>query len=272
MKTLYAVPWYRCNMNCPHCHVSHREVTENYDKFLYELKNIEGYDHVVLFGGEPTLDWEKFLEMVMTRTISSVSTNLTVYPKEFTSYEFLPLVRRFNLKVATSWNYRRFTPALREIWFENVKVLARMLDEDFTVMITLTDDLISMEPEFMNFTLGQLEGAGVTQFMFEPYIGDVEVHDKADEWLCKVHDYYPGLMKNLLEDKLWNWNCNCDDTYTLEPDGVIRKGCPDLLAAGVKSYCVDCLSCELSMRCRPCMLQKSCSYPKKLAKKLGIIK
>ena len=273
MKTLYAVPWYRCNLNCPHCHVSHREVAENYDKFLYELGRATDYDHVVLFGGEPTLDWDKFLEMIDTGNVDSVSTNLTVYPKEFMEYEFYPrILRNRDLKIATSWNFRRFTPALRDVWFNNVAFLAPILKENFTVMITLTDDLISIEPEFMNFTFGQLEAAGVTQFLFEPYIGDFEVNEKADEWLCRVHDCYPGRMTNLLEEKLKNWNCNCDDVYTLEPDGIIRKGCPDLITSGVMNYCVDCITCEHSDICRPCMLQKTCSYPKKLAKKLGIIK
>lgn len=272
MKTLYAVPWYKCNLNCPHCHVSHREVAENYGKFLYELRRATDYDHVVLFGGEPTLYWGKFLEMISTNNVDSVSTNLVVYPEEFMSSEFFPLVLKYNLKIATSWNFKRFTPALRELWFNNVAFLAPRLKENFTVMITLTDDLVSTEPEFMNFILGRMEGSGVEQFLFEPYIGDFEVHEKADEWLCKVHDCYPGLMKNLLEEKLKNWNCNCDDVYTLEPDGVIRKGCPDLLASGVQNYCVDCVTCEHSDVCRPCMLQKTCSYPKKLARKLGIIK
>ena len=272
MKTLYAVPWYKCNLNCPHCHVSHREVREDYDRFLRTLKTVDGFDHVVLFGGEPTLDWDKFLEIVSTGKVNSVSTNLTTHLKEFMEAEFLPLITKYNLSVATSWNNRRFSPALWGIWLNNVRILAPILKENFIVMITLTDDLVSENMEYVNLMLGQIEGAGVKQFLFEPYIGDVEVHDKADEWLCKVHDWYPGLMKNLLEEKLRDWNCNCDDVCTLEPDGVIRKGCPDLLASGVMNYCIDCMTCEHSDICRPCMLQKTCSYPKKLAKKLGIIK
>lgn len=271
MKTLYAVPWYKCNLNCPHCHVSHREVREDYGRFLKTLKTVDGFDHVVLFGGEPTLYREKFVEIVRTGKINSVSTNLVRYPVNVIENELIPLIKEYNLTIATSWNLKRFTRAEAGIWYENLAKLCQH-GVDVTVMITLTEDLLNISPIFMCFYLGRVEGAGVQKFLFEPYIGDVEVHDKADEWLCEVHDYYPGEMTNLLEEKLRDWNCNCDDVHTLEPDGVIRKGCPDLLASGVMNYCVDCIKCEHSDICRPCMLQKTCSYPKKLAKKLGIIK
>ena len=271
MKTLYAVPWYKCNLNCPHCHVSHREVAEDYDRFLRTLKIVDGFDHVVLFGGEPTLYREKFVEIIRTGKINSVSTNLVRYPVNVIENELIPLINEYNLAIATSWNLKRFTRAEEDIWYENLANLCKH-GVDVTVMITLTEDLLNISPTFMCFYLGRLEGAGVQKVLFEPYIGDVEVNEKADEWLCEVHDYYPGLIKNLLEEKLKNWNCNCDDVHTLEPDGVIRKGCPDLLASGVMNYCIDCMTCEHSDICRPCMLQKTCSYPKKLAKKLGIIK
>ena len=271
MKTLYAVPWYKCNLNCPHCHVSHREVAEDYDRFLRTLKTVDGFDHVVLFGGEPTLYREKFVEIIRTGKINSVSTNLVRYPVNVIENELIPLINEYNLAIATSWNLKRFTRAEEDIWYENLANLCKH-GVDVTVMITLTEDLLNISPTFMCFYLGRLEGAGVQKVLFEPYIGDVEVNEKADEWLCEVHDYYPGLIKNLLEEKLRDWNCNCDDVCTLEPDGVIRKGCPDLLASGVMNYCIDCIKCEHSGICRPCMLQKTCSYPKKLAKKLGIIK
>ena len=271
MKTLYAVPWYDCNMRCPHCHVSHRKVSSNFDKFLRTLKEVKDFDHVVLFGGEPTLYREKFVEIIRTGKINSVSTNLVRYPVNVIENELIPLIDEYNLTIATSWNLKRFTRAEEGMWCENLAKLCQH-GVDVTVMITLTEDLLNISPVLMCFYLGKLEGVGVQKVLFEPYIGDVEVNDKADEWLCDVHDCYPGLMKNLLEEKLRDWNCNCDDVCTLEPDGVIRKGCPDLLASGVMNYCVDCITCEHSGICRPCMLQKTCSYPKKLAKKLGIIK
>jgi len=270
MKTLYAVPWYACNLNCSHCHVSKRQVPIDFGKFLSTLRAAEDYDHVVLFGGEPTLDWNKFVEILDTRKISSVSTNLTVHPTTFVKSEFLQTIKSYDVSIATSWNPDRFTPALYELWFDNLKCLTGLVD--ITVMITLTEDLLRIGVGTMVFVLGRLEGVGVKKFLFEPYIGDLEVHDKADEWLCELHDAYPGLMTNLLEERLSDWNCNCDETYTLEPDGVIRKGCPDLLASGLQNFCVDCLTCNNSDICRPCMLQKTCSYPKKLAKKLGVLK
>ena len=272
MKTLYAVPWYKCNLSCPHCHVSHRVVKEDFDRFMGTLTKVDGFDHVVLFGGEPTLFWERFEKIIRTGKINSVSTNLVQYPVNFIARELVYLINTFNLTIATSWNRKRFTEGQGDIWFENLSMLCKY-NVDVTVMITLTKDLLEdIPPTMMCFFLGRMEGAGVQKFLFEPYIGDVEVHDMADEWLCGVHDAYPGFMRNLLEEKLENWNCCCDDTYTLEPDGIIRKGCPDLITSGVQNYCVDCLNCKNSDICRPCMLQKTCSYPKKLAKKLGVIK
>lgn len=271
MKTLYAVPWYTCNLTCPHCHVSHRVVREDFDRFLETLTAVNGFEHIVLFGGEPTLFWEQFVKIINTGKINSVSTNLVYHPVNIIERELIPLIKKYDLTIATSWNPERFTRAYEDIWYENLRMLCEH-DVDVTVMITLTKDLVESSPRLFNFLLGRLEGTGVQKFLFEPYIGDVEVHDKADEWLCEIHDSYPGLMRNLLEEKLSNWNCCCDDTYTLEPDGIIRKGCPDLLTAGVQNYCVECMTCKHSDICRPCMLQKTCSYPKKLAKKLGIIK
>ena len=114
-----------------------------------------------------------------------------------------------------------------------------------------------------------IEGVGVQKFLYEPYIGKNECNEKADEWLCMFHDNYTGGMTNLIEEKLDNWNCDCNEIYTLEPDGEIRKGCPDSLVLKEKTYCNDCLTCDKVDRCRPCMLQKTCSYPKKLSEKLG---
>lgn len=269
MKTLYAVPWYTCNLNCSHCHVSHRTVKEDFDKFLETLTGND-YDHVVLFGGEPTLHKDKFLEIIRTGEIDSVSTNL-VCDTTFIQNLFLPEILERNISIATSWNPTRFSRFQETVWSQNVANLCSF-DIDLTVMITLTEDLIEMSPDLVAFQLHLINQLGVGKFMFEPYIGDFEVHDKADEWLCELHDICCVPIRNLLEEKLKNWNCDCDDVCTLEPDGIIRKGCPDLLASGIHNYCVDCITCSHSDICRPCALQKTCSYPKKLAKKLGVIK
>ena len=142
MRTLYAVPWYTCNLNCPHCHVSHRDIPVNYGKFINELRAVDGYDYVVLFGGEPTLEWNKCKEILLTGKINSMSTNLTVFPSTFIKSEFIDVLRAANVNnIATSWNLKRFTPALADIWYENLALLCK-LGVDVLVMITLTRDLV----------------------------------------------------------------------------------------------------------------------------------
>ena len=271
MKTLYATPWYTCNLHCPHCHVSKRNTKFNKEKFLYELIN-SNFDNVILFGGEPTLSWKNFVDIISTGKINSVSTNLTTLSMNTTKNELLPLIQKYNLSVATSWNYRRFNTQgnyMLDDWVNNVRVLTKN-NVDLLVLITLTEDLLEAPLSEVIYYFGIMEGAGVKKFLFEPYIGLKECNEKADEWLCEFHDSYPGLMRNLLEEKLDNWKCDCNNVFTLEPDGTLRKGCPDYVGVLELTFNTDCITCEYNSKCSPCMLQRSCSYPKKLAKKLTI--
>lgn len=268
MSTLYAVPWYSCNLDCPHCHVHKRQFTFNKDKFMGSLNKAE-YDEVVLFGGEPTMVWAHFKDIIETGKITSVSSNMVMYPTHFIKSVFVPYMLKYNISVATSWNLKRFNKLGQiEKWAANVKALT---DEnvDVLLLITLTEDLLEAPLSHIIYALGIMEGAGVKKFLFEPYIGLHECNEKADEWLCNFHDNYPGIMDNLIEYKLDNWNCDCSNIYTLEPDGTIRKGCPDYIPMNELTFNEKCVQCEYNNRCRPCMLQRSCSYPKKLAKKLN---
>lgn len=265
MKTLYVVPWYKCTLNCSHCNVKNRKVQENYTKFLEVFKSTD-VDNTILFGGEPLFNHDKFEEIILTGKINSVSTNLILPSSLQFSYfreVMLPLLTKYDISIATSWNPNRFTSKREELWLNAIKELSSL---DILLLITLTEDLFTSTSIYE--ILRKVELAGCKKFLFEPYISTKECNDIADEWLCMFHDTYNGNMNNMLEEKLFNWNCNCDETYTLEPDGIIRKGCPDSLMIKEKYICEECLTCNFSEKCRPCKLQKTCSYPQKLLKKL----
>ena len=265
MKTLYAVPSYKCNLACPHCNVRNKEVEFNFGKFLEALRTTDA-ENVILFGGEPTLIWDLFEAAIMTGKVTSVSTNLMVYSVDTYYTKFANLLRKYNVSVATSWNYERFK-SINEvgIWLSNVKALVEEY-VDVLVLITLTKPLIDAPFEDIVKFFTALEKTGVKQFLFEPYIGDIECNREADEWLCGFHRAYKGKMTNLIEKKLDNWKCDCSDTYTLEPNGDIVKGCPDSLVLKNRSYFLEeCIDCNHVENCQPCNLEKTCSYPKKLA-------
>lgn len=261
IETLYAVPWYDCNLNCPHCHVKNNPSEQDFNNFLSSLINVHA-QNVILFGGEPTFYFEKFCKILETNKINSVSTNLMLYDNW---HVFIPILKAYNIQVATSWNIERFyTSELLLTWLHNVKKVVSS-NIDVLVLITLTPELLRTNFNEVLNIFDMMERNGIEKFLFEPYIGEIECNSQADEWLCKFHTQYKGGMENLLESRLENWNCACENVYTLEPNGSIKKGCPDSLI-NKKSFCFDCLSCELSYKCNPCMLQKSCSYPKKLLK------
>lgn len=267
---LYAVPWYNCNLSCPHCHVKNRKVEQNYNKFFNTLlQNSDNY-FVTLFGGEPTLYYPKFEQIISNCNVDSVSTNLVALTPEDTQNLLAPLLYQHDVDVATSWNDKRFKNESQEkLWFNNVKILCNE-NVDVLVLITLTQSLLEGEIRDVLHKLDMMEGVGVSKFLFEPYIGSNECNKLADEWLCKFHDMYKGNMWNLLAHRMMTgYNCNCDDIFTLEPDGKIRRGCPDSLIT-TPTFCDECMTCKRNMECRPCKLQKTCSFPKEYARRLGI--
>ena len=140
MKTLYAVPWYNCNLLCPHCNISKRKVEFNKDKFIKSLKD-SNYDNVILFGGEPTLNWNNFTEIISTGKINSVSTNLVVYSSVFMSLAVAPFLKENSISVATSWNLKRFKDSAQfRKWICNLKILIKE-DIDVVVLITLSEQV-----------------------------------------------------------------------------------------------------------------------------------
>ena len=263
MKTLYAIPSYKCNLNCPHCEVSNQEFDESFMLFMGELQAAEA-ENIVLFGGEPLINKRCLWEILKLGKVNTISTNLTLWEPGLED-----IFKQANVSIATSWNPHRFSVTQYKKWLRAIGALTSK-DVPVRVLITLTRDLFEMDMQDVLDIFMDMEKAGADEFLFEHYVGENECNEEADEWLCRFHDESIGNIKmtNLIEERLTNWQCNCDDVWTLEPSGELRKGCPQL-ASGVHVV-NECLYCDKVGYCRPCVLQRTCSYPKKLAAKLGI--
>lgn len=264
MFNVYMTPWYDCNLACPHCDVRLMDKTSNYAQFMLSFKNMCDHkaetDTYILFGGEPMLYPDRFKEIISSRKIDCVSTNMLLWKKEYTD-----MFRYTNISIATSYNPQRFTESQYELWLENLSSVSKNCI-DVLVLITLTKDLFEKPLEEFLKVIDDLDIAGVKAFTFEPYIGEVEVNGEADEWLISFYKEFLKLNLNIkcsIVEKLDNWNCDCSYTMTLNPVGKLSKGCPQFTQVQVPE---NCLTCDNAHVCRPCVLQKTCSYPKKFAK------
>ncbi len=258
MKQLYAVPWYDCNMNCPHCEIHKIDIEEHFYSFLSKLMECRtNYSHIILFGGEPTLYEDKLEEIIELGAVDCVSTNLLNLPQSLLESK---------LDIATSWNYRRFTPSQYSLWLDNLQQ-CHNYGLDTLVMITMTRDLL--ESDFNDFleVLNDIEYTGGKKFLLEHYIGEDDVNDLAELWIDKVYMNYKGSMTNILAEKLKThlWGCDCSRFDTLQPTGEITHGCPQYKPIHPLK---ECLTCKMSGKCNPCALLKSCSLPHKTYKRL----
>lgn len=259
--TTYIVPWYNCNLKCPHCDVRQDKYDGDFEKFLNALKILtkDENDIFVLFGGEPLLKTEEFVSIMNTKLIDTVSTNMLLWKPDYS-----PLFLVNNTSIATSYNPERFSGDNFVLWLNNLHN-ARNSGIDILLLITLTESLFNMPLQSFINTLNLIQTTGVYRFLFEPYIGEKECNDLADEWLIKFHEQYlkqQNPMESLIINNLFNWSCNCSTTKTLTPQGELKKGCPQFKVTPVPS---ECLQCELNSICQPCPIQKTCSYPKKFA-------
>lgn len=265
-KTIYAIPNYECDLNCPHCEVHTYQNFEYYHgKFINQIQQFSSSDVVILFGGEPTLHFNRFVDILKTNKISSISTNLVNVDNRF--FNLLNLYPK--ISIATSWNINRFSPDQYIKWLNNLRNLAK-INRPCMVLITMTEDLILSDHSYKTLfkCLQDIQDTnGANKILFEHYVGEYatqEYNEKCDNWLCRVHADWKFNLINDIENKVLNWNCDCKNTYTLEPNGNFRLGCPQKTSVG--KFLVECLTCEYSDKCQPCILQKSCSFPKKLFK------
>lgn len=263
-KTIYAIPWYDCNLNCNHCEIHLRK--EEYQPLEFKEELLSFCDEpnvgtVVLFGGEPLLHKKEMWEILKLGVVNCISTNLLLMEDGLAK-----ILADADISIATSWNPTRFTKEQYDLWAKNLYETIEA-GVDVKVLITLTPDLFEMDMKEVISVMNRIEGVGVKKFLFEPFVGDKEYHKKADSWLCKFHNAYKGSMINEVEERLTDWNCNCNETYTITPSGKVHRGCPMFKAPRVPK---ECVRCDKASFCRPCPLLKTCSYPKKLAKKVGL--
>ena len=237
-----------------HCNVHRMKGQYVEEIFLDRLEKIKA-QKTVLFGGEPLLYYDTFAKIVKTGKINSVSTNLLLLNKDN-----LKLINDYKLDVATSWNFRRFTPYQETLWLNNLALVK------CTVLITLTDDLISEEgTSKLKEVLKKLDTIGTVDYLlFEQEVNnnlDSCHFERVDDWLCAISKDWTYSFENAIVDRLKDWKCDCSNVMTLEPNGTLRKGCPDYTAT---HFVNDCYKCSLNEICQPCVLQKECSFPKKL--------
>lgn len=256
MNTLYAIPNFECNLACGYCDLKNKRVIYNEEKFLEALKSFQG--NVVLFGGEPLLFKDRLYKILETGKINSISTNLLLLDSE--------IAERLNgINIATTWTPKRFNNDTLKTWHEKLEILNEKKIETM-LLVTLSEDTIGTEPLKVFEFLKYLEKYSIGSVLFEQlldYTKNQDYYDKADLWLCEMHEYFKDLrFVNEIENQIKNgWYFDCSNTFTLYPDGRIRKYCPQFSSYSLNT---DCLKCKRNTTCRPCMLQNKCVYPQKL--------
>lgn len=261
--TLYIIASYACNLKCSHC----PSQLYNYQTDIVAIKQAimqNDFDEYVLFGGEPLLDMQTFNEILSTGKLTGITTNLLMLTPD--------IAKTFDengLKIATSWNASRFTPQQYEEWHSKLKIL----DDaglDCTVLITLTDDLLAIQPEKLyKDVIERIDThRSVDEIKFEYLVADnpEEYYGRCDDWLCSMHRCWKAEAINKIVDLLKRRKNikNCHTVYTLTPDGIIHRGCPLSLSYKRHMFLDKCTTCEYSNICQPCILQPYCSFPKKL--------
>lgn len=262
-KVLYAIPTMHCNLDCDHCFIKNSPEIYNQEKFIDQLNNFEG--NIILFGGEVTTYMNRMFDIIELNDIngkskiSTVSTNLIILNDRLIEY-----YKRLGT-ISTSWNPNRFKNNQYDTWLNNCKRLYET-GIGYKIMITLTEDLFKLSPkEFIEIAKDWLYPS-LFEIKFEHYVGEEvtrEYFNKADEWLCNLYKEWDLPIHLEILDKLDCWQFNCDDVYTLYPDGTLVNTCPHAKYAIIAS---DCYTCDKVAKCRPCKLQPYCSYPHNLEK------
>ena len=262
IEFLYIVPTYQCNLKCPHCDI--RSKKDNFDRISF-LKTLSNYKNVpaVIFGGEPTLYPDRIQMICDCGNVESISTNLINL-----NDELINLIKDNQLSIATSWNPNRFNGTQYDTWVKNLSVLAKN-NLSAKLLITLTQDLIEYD---INDLISKFEHwsstGGLTDIQFEPlldYSKNQQFYDAVDQWLFVIDQKWSNdIVPNHIVHQLKNWKFNCSATYTLQPNGMLTRGCPQDTGLRVNTQCFDC---HYSAVCQPCRLQQYCTFPKKLYQK-----
>lgn len=263
-NALYIIPSYKCNLSCQHCSIRLQDAKTNLAKIKQTIL-ATNFDDYILFGGEPLLDIKTFDELVETKKLTGISTNLLLLDEGIAKK-----LKEFKLMVATSWNLKRFTPSQYEQWHKKLEILDTT-DINCTVLITLTNDLLEVDPQYLcDTTIAEIDThKSVDEIKFEYLVDDntVEYYSKCDEWLCKSVECWKAKAQNYTAISMSKGNIrNCHNVYTVTPDGTMHKGCPNALCYKQHMFLDECATCKLNSICQPCILQQHCSFPKKLYK------
>lgn len=263
IDTLYVITTHQCNLKCPHCDIRLRDDFYDRDKFISSLQKYRDCD-MIIFGGEPTLHFDRIQLICQYGSPTSISTNLlTITP------QLIDVIKQHDLGVATSWNPKRFHGTQYNRWIDNLKVLANN-DIKAKVLVTLTDDLIAFDLNKLLDMFDQWsQTGGLSSIQFEPLVDGTKnqtFYDQVDQWLFDVDQLWrPTIVENYIVNQLNQWHFDCSRTYSLLPSGDIMFGCPqNNIGTQIN---MQCFNCEFVNVCQPCRLQKCCTFPKRLYKK-----
>lgn len=261
MNHLYALLTTNCNLSCPYCDVKNCDDRWNKELFLEQLEKFDG--SIILFGGEPTLYFDRLVDVVIStpkinRKIDSITTNLMkIDDRTLTILQIIG-------SVGTSWNPTRFTNDEYKTWVNNVDIVAKRLpDIKMRVLVTMTKELLSMPIKKVHDIISSWNSDAIRDIKFEYYVGDYaneEYFAECDEWLCNIYNGWNHdiILANTRDAKQFFYDCT--GVYTLNPDGSMHKGCPHISNITIPT---KCYTCEKADVCKPCQLQRFCSYPYK---------
>lgn len=231
MKKLYVIPTYHCNLKCSHCDLHLKD--DDFDESFYKVLENNDIEFGVLFGGEPTFYKDRLIKCLKTNKIHSISTNLLNLDDELIS-----LYKEYQLSIATSWNPKRFSEEQYKVWLNHLQILTTN-GLSCIILITLTEDLLTYD-DFENRLKEWDNIKSIEGILFEPlldYNMANDLHQRADKWLCKMYDKWSYSFENMIVNRVKNWNCDCSDVWTLNPNGKLIKGCPQLEQIYVLNDC-----------------------------------
>lgn len=258
--TVYVIPSWACNLNCPHCFVKNQPDNYNEELFINALQQLKiqyPTANFTLHGGEPTFNKNRLKTILSQNIITSITTNCIT-----TDLEIYDWINKQDLAVATSWNTNRFiTDDIFKVWLSNIK----QLKKDPLLLITLDKDLISLPLEVFFNKLYKIQDAGVIDILFECLVDntlDDSFQTRVDEWLCEFHnrlhtDYVDLKINSLIETQILNWDFRCN-SKTLLPNGIVRDGCT--MGNECNYILNECLGCDKANVCKPCVLHTRCSF------------
>lgn len=257
-KILYALVTTNCNLSCKYCDIKDKNDNFNYDEFINKLDIFDG--DIILFGGEPTLYQDRLFDIYysypkINNKIKSITTNLmSINNKLITLFQIIG-------NLGTSWNPDRFNNLEYEIWLNNINKIAEVSNLKISVLITLVDSVINLTSDEFYDIISKWNFDIIKSINFEHYVGPEVTQDyfeKCDNWLCEIYKKWNINAKIKNENRVKHWYNDCSEVYTLYPDGKLINRCPHNLPNNVPTKCYNC---DRVSFCKPCQLQKYCTFP-----------